>query len=88
MRRVGVSQRVMVARMRNRIYDLTMTSMIVASAAQGPPWSFGDKLRKVRRDVARVSQATMAGILNVNPATYSAWEGGRSTPPRSHSPTR
>lgn len=61
-----------------------MTSIISARgygpAIVGPEWSFGDKLRKIRREVASVSQAGMANILEVNPATYSAWEGGRSKP--------
>ena len=63
-----------------------MTSIInvkaYGPATIGPQWSFGDKLRKIRREVARVSQADMAKILEVNPATYSAWEGGRSKPPK------
>ena len=57
-----------------------MTSATAAVRAVGPAWSFGDKLRKVRRDIAGMSQTQMADLLAVNPATYSAWEGGRAKP--------
>lgn len=57
-----------------------MTSTIAEPTVLGPAWNFGDKLRKIRREVARVSQARMATIINVSASTYSAWEGGRSAP--------
>lgn len=43
-------------------------------------WSFADRLRKVRRDVAQTGQAEFAQALNVNLKAYSAWESGKNTP--------
>ena len=46
----------------------------------GPQWSWGDRLRKVRRDVAGMSQADMAQIVGVPTPTYGTWEADRATP--------
>lgn len=43
-------------------------------------WSFADRLRKVRRDVAKVGQAEFAQALDVKLKAYSAWESGKNTP--------
>lgn len=48
----------------------------------GPQWSLGDRLRKVRRDVAGISQAEMAELLEVPTPTYGTWEGNRALPNR------
>ena len=46
----------------------------------GPTWDWADRLRKIRRSVAGMSQAQMAALVGVKPPTYSAWEGGRNQP--------
>ena len=46
----------------------------------GPEWSFGDRLRKIRRDVAGLSQSEMAALLEVPTPTYGTWEGNRAMP--------
>lgn len=51
-----------------------------ASRYVGPDWDWADRLRKIRRTIACVSQADMAAMIGVKPATYSAWEGGRNHP--------
>lgn len=50
--------------------------------AVGPAWTWGDRLRKVRRDIAGISQGDLAALLGVNTATLSSWEGNRATPHR------
>lgn len=45
-----------------------------------PTWSFGDRLRKVRREIVGVSMADMAARLEVGDKAYAAWETGRNTP--------
>lgn len=45
-----------------------------------PDWSFGDRLRKVRRDVAQLEQGKFAEQLEVGLKAYSAWESGRTVP--------
>jgi DNA-binding XRE family transcriptional regulator len=45
-----------------------------------PQFNFGDRIRKVRRDVARMSQNEMAAAIGVSQKVYSAWEAGRSRP--------
>ena len=45
-----------------------------------PEFDFSDRLRKVRRSVARMTQAEMATELGVTQKAYSAWESGRNTP--------
>jgi DNA-binding XRE family transcriptional regulator len=43
-------------------------------------WSFADRLRKVRRDVADATQEEFAAALDVPLKAYGAWEAGRNTP--------
>jgi DNA-binding XRE family transcriptional regulator len=57
-----------------------MTTALKAVA--GPAWTWGDRIRKVRREIARVSQGNMAQMIGVNTATLSSWEGNRATPHR------
>jgi DNA-binding XRE family transcriptional regulator len=51
-----------------------------AHTPQTLEWSFADRLRKVRRDVAKVGQAEFAQALDVKLKAYSAWESGKNTP--------
>lgn len=44
-----------------------------------PSWTFGERARKVRREVG-LTQEAIAEQLGVSAATYSAWESGRNTP--------
>ena len=44
-----------------------------------PTWTFGDRLRKVRR-TARLTQAQLAALLNVTPHAVDAWESDRNMP--------
>lgn len=46
----------------------------------GPQWDWGDRLRKIRRSIADVSQSEMARIVGVKTPTYGAWESGRNQP--------
>lgn len=43
-------------------------------------WSFADRLRKVRREVAEATQEEFAAALDVPLKAYGAWEAGRNTP--------
>lgn len=43
-------------------------------------WSFADRLRKVRREVADATQEEFAAALDVPLKAYGAWEAGRNTP--------
>lgn len=45
-----------------------------------PEWSFGDRLRKVRREVAQLDQNEFADTLGVGRQGYAAWESGRTSP--------
>lgn len=45
-----------------------------------PQWDFGDRLRKVRRSVARMNQREMAGALGITQKAYAAWESGLNRP--------
>lgn len=57
--------------------------MVGMSTAIGRPdlqWGFGDRIRKIRRDIAHKSQAQMADALGVSQKVYAAWESGRSRP--------
>lgn len=49
-------------------------------APLGPDWEWGDRLRKVRRNIAGCTQAEMASQLGVTLPTYQAWEAGRNEP--------
>lgn len=41
-----------------------------------PRFEFGDRIRKVRRDIAGMTQAEMASVLGVTQKAYAAWESG------------
>jgi DNA-binding XRE family transcriptional regulator len=43
-------------------------------------WEFGDRIRKVRRRIAHMSQTEMAVTLGVSQKVYATWESGRSQP--------
>lgn len=45
-----------------------------------PEWTFGDRLRKIRRDVAFADQGTFARSIGVTRQAYASWEAGRSQP--------
>jgi DNA-binding transcriptional regulator YiaG len=45
-----------------------------------PEWSIADRLRKIRRDYARMDQDAFAEALGVKPSRYGAWETGRNKP--------
>jgi DNA-binding XRE family transcriptional regulator len=55
---------------------------VVSVTATGPAWDWCDRMRKIRRDIAHMSQEQMAELLEMRAATYSAWEGGRAKPHR------
>ncbi len=44
-----------------------------------PEWSFGDRLRKVRRETG-MTQRGFAALLGVPEPRYAAWEADRATP--------
>lgn len=44
-----------------------------------PEWTFGERIRKIRRDVG-LSQAEFAARIGVSTSALSAWEAGRNTP--------
>lgn len=43
-------------------------------------WEFGDRIRKVRRNIAHMNQVEMAVVLGVSQKVYATWESGRSKP--------
>lgn len=45
-----------------------------------PEFTFGDRVRKIRREVAHMTQSEMARELGVGTQAYSAWETGRTKP--------
>ena len=46
-----------------------------------PPWTFGDRLRKVRRSLpGRVTQEQFAEQLGYPPKRYEQWEADRNLP--------
>lgn len=47
---------------------------------QIPKWDFSDRLRKIRRDYARMTQEQMAIELGTTQRAYAAWETGRTKP--------
>lgn len=47
--------------------------------ARIPEWTFGERLRKVRREM-RLNQEDMSARLDVKRSTYEAWETGRNKP--------
>ncbi|WP_413816755.1 helix-turn-helix domain-containing protein [Microbacterium sp. BG28] len=44
-----------------------------------PQWTFGERLRKVRRELG-LTQGDMAAQLGVGSPAYAAWESGRNQP--------
>lgn len=61
-------------------YASSMTTTLTAGAVIGPRWEWGDRLRKVRRSIAGLSQAEMAAVIGVKAPTYASWEGGYTQP--------
>lgn len=57
-----------------------MTNTATTTVRPGPEFSFADKLRKVRREVAHMTQEEMADALNVGLKAYSSWEAGKNPP--------
>jgi DNA-binding XRE family transcriptional regulator len=45
-----------------------------------PQWDFSDRLRKIRREVAHLTQEQMATELGASQRAYAAWETGRTKP--------
>jgi transcriptional regulator with XRE-family HTH domain len=45
-----------------------------------PTWDFSDRLRKIRREVAHLTQEQMAAELGASQRAYAAWETGRTKP--------
>lgn len=45
-----------------------------------PRWTFADRIRKIRREQARLSQAAFAARLGVGDKAYAAWETGSNNP--------
>lgn len=43
-------------------------------------WTLADRLRKVRREIARMEQRPFAELLGISKETYTAWETGRNEP--------
>ena len=52
---------------------------VVPLRRRPPSWTFGERLRKARREVG-LNQADMAKRLGVKTATLGAWETGRNKP--------
>lgn len=46
-----------------------------------PEWSVADRLRKIRREVARLDQGEFAAAIGVKADRYGAWESGRNGVP-------
>lgn len=44
-----------------------------------PTWGFGDRIRKIRRELG-MSQAAFASALDVGEKAVASWESGRTTP--------
>lgn len=56
-----------------------MALHLVQTGDPVPQWTFGDRLRKVRR-TQRLTQVQMADALGMNPPTEAAWEADRNLP--------
>ena len=53
---------------------------VVTGEYRNPHFDFSDRIRKVRRDIAHLTQKQMAEELGVNQKAYEAWEAGRNKP--------
>jgi DNA-binding XRE family transcriptional regulator len=53
---------------------------IETAVSPNPQWDFGDRLRKVRRSIAGMSQREMAETLGITQKAYAAWESGLNRP--------
>ena len=59
----------------------TFDYMTVAMGGyRNPQFDFCDRIRKVRREVAHMTQKEMAHELQVGDKAYEAWEAGRNKP--------
>jgi DNA-binding XRE family transcriptional regulator len=56
-------------------------SNVVQMRRRVPTWSFGERVRKVRRE-AGMTQAEFANVLGVGRQAYASWEVDRHVPPR------
>lgn len=45
-----------------------------------PEFGFSDRIRKIRREIAHMTQQQMADELGVTQKAYAAWESGRNKP--------
>lgn len=50
------------------------------SSSVVPVWSFGDRARKIRRDVLKVDQQEFARLLGVTAQAAGAWESRNAQP--------
>lgn len=55
------------------------TNIIQMPARHIPIWTFGERVRKARREVG-LTQEAMAKQLGVGAPAYAAWESGRNMP--------
>ncbi|WP_396659532.1 helix-turn-helix domain-containing protein, partial [Microbacterium sp.] len=55
------------------------TNVIPFRGRRIPTWTFGERMRKVRRELG-MTQQEMASRLGVGAPAYSAWESGRHNP--------
>lgn len=59
----------------------TFAYMTVATDGfSNPEFDFCDRIRKVRREVAHMTQAEFARELGTTQKAYAAWESGRTKP--------
>lgn len=61
-------------------YSYILIMSIEPIGVANPSFEFCDRLRKVRRTIAGMSQAEMALKLGVGRQAYAAWESGVSRP--------
>lgn len=60
--------------------DMTAATAGGSSQPRVPTWTFGDRLRKIRRDVLALDQHELARELGITKAAYAAWESSRNEP--------
>lgn len=53
--------------------------MSTQTAVHVPEWTFGDRIRKIRRD-ARLSQGEFAELIGRGDKAVAAWESGKNEP--------